>query len=109
MTTVFIFHGYGADPCANWFPWLKEQLEAKGYTVFVPAFPNTNNPDREKWLKHFEQYKDKIDVNTIFVGHSLGAPFILNILESFISNPYLNPILEPGTKELVSIMRLKRV
>ena len=82
MTNVFIFHGYGADPSVNWFPWLKEQLEAKGYTVYVPAFPDTNNPDRKKWLEHFEQYKDKVDEDTIFVGHSLGAPFILNVLET---------------------------
>lgn len=81
MTNVFIFHGYGADPSANWFPWLKEELEKKGYTVFVPAFPDTNNPDRDKWLEHLEQYKEHINEDTIFVGHSLGAPFILNILE----------------------------
>lgn len=82
LTTVFIFHGYGADPGANWFPWLKEHLEIKGYTVYVPEFPNTNFPDREKWMKHFEQYKDKVNEDTIFVGHSLGAPFILNVLET---------------------------
>ncbi len=82
MTNVFIFHGYGADPNANWFPWLKEELEKKGYSVFVPAFPDTNNPNREKWLEHMEQYKEHIDEDTIFVGHSLGAPFLLNILET---------------------------
>ncbi len=82
MASVFIFHGYGAEPGSNWFPWLKGELEAKGYTVFVPAFPDTEHPDREKWLKHFEQYRKDVDEDTIFVGHSLGAPFILNILET---------------------------
>lgn len=82
MTTVFIFHGYGANPDANWFPWLKIELEKKGHTVFVPAFPDTDHPDREKWLEHFEKYKKHVDEDTIFVGHSLGAPFILNILET---------------------------
>jgi len=81
MTNIFIFHGYGADPSVNWFPWLKEELEKKGYKVFVPAFPDTDNPNREKWLRHFEQYKEHVNEDTIFVGHSLGAPFILNILE----------------------------
>ncbi len=82
MSTVFIFHGYGADPNSNWFPWLKKELEKKGYRVFVPAFPDTNNPSREKWLKHFEQYRKQITEDTIFVGHSLGAALILNILET---------------------------
>lgn len=82
MKNVFIFHGYGADPNANWFPWLKEQLEAKGYKVFVPAFPDTNLPNRDKWMKHFENYKDHVNEDSIFVGHSLGAPFILNVLET---------------------------
>ncbi len=82
MKNVFIFHGYGADPGANWFPWLKEQLEVKGYKVFVPAFPDTNMPNRDKWLKHFEKYKDHVNEDTIFVGHSLGAPFLLNVLET---------------------------
>ena len=82
MGNVFIFHGYGADPSANWFPWLKEELEAKGCTVFVPAFPDTDHPNRDKWLKHIEQYRKHITEDTIFVGHSLGAPFILNILET---------------------------
>ncbi|NYZ76793.1 serine hydrolase family protein [Candidatus Micrarchaeota archaeon] len=81
MANAFIFHGYGASPDANWFPWLKKELEARGYNVFVPAFPDSNHPDREKWLKHFEQYKKHVNKDTVFVGHSLGAPFILNILE----------------------------
>jgi predicted alpha/beta hydrolase family esterase len=95
MADVFIFHGYGADPNSNWFPWLKEQLEAKGYTVFVPAFPDTNNPNREKWMKHFEQYKKHITEDTIFVGHSLGAALILNILET-LSKPIKASFLVAG-------------
>jgi len=81
MTNVFIFHGFEANPDANWFPWLKEELEKKGYTVFVPEMPNSGSPKLDAWMKHMEQYKDKIDENTIFVGHSLGSPFILHILE----------------------------
>ena len=38
-TNVFIFHGTEGYPEENWFPWLKEKLEAKGYKVFVPQFP----------------------------------------------------------------------
>lgn len=82
MTNVFIFHGFEANPDANWFPWLKEELEKKGYTVFVPEMPDSGSPKLDAWMKHMEQYKDKIDENTIFVGHSLGCPFILHLLQN---------------------------
>ncbi|MEM4359442.1 MAG: alpha/beta hydrolase [Candidatus Bilamarchaeaceae archaeon] len=81
MSTVFIIHGWGANPESNWFPWLKKELEKRGYKVFVPAFPDSDFPNLAKWLKEFEKYRKYIDKNTIFVGHSLGVPFILNILE----------------------------
>ena len=37
---IFIFHGTEGYPEENWFPWLKEKLENKGYKVFVPQFPS---------------------------------------------------------------------
>ena len=36
---IFIFHGTGGYPKENWFPWLKQQLEIKGFNVTVPQFP----------------------------------------------------------------------
>lgn len=79
--TVFIFHGTGGYPKENWFPWLKREIEQNGYQVFVPQFPNADNPNLGQWLKELDKYKQYIDENTIFVGHSLGGLFILDILE----------------------------
>lgn len=83
MPKVFILHGWGATPDSNWFPWLKTELEQKGYAVFVLAFPDPDLPNLKKWLNEFEKYKKYIDKNTIFVGHSLGATFIFHILQEF--------------------------
>lgn len=79
--TVLIFHGTGGHPQENWFPWLKEKLEKKGCTVFVPAFPTPKGQSLEAWLKVLGSYKKNIDENTIMIGHSLGGLFLLRVLE----------------------------
>ena len=77
----FIIHGAYGHPKENWFPWIKEKLEEKGHEVFAPAFPTPEDQTLDNWLNVFFQYK--VDENTIFIGHSLGVPFILSLLEKF--------------------------
>lgn len=81
MANIFIVYGVGGHDKENWFPWLKEQLEILGHRVFIPKFPTPENQTLENWLKVLEQYKEYINQETLFIGHSLGAPFILNIAE----------------------------
>lgn len=81
MPTIFIFHGIQGHPAENWFPWLKTQLEKKGYHVIVPAFPHPDKPLLDEWMKHMKQYEKDIDEHTIFIGHSLGAGFALRWME----------------------------
>jgi predicted alpha/beta hydrolase family esterase len=78
---VFIIHGAYGNPNENWFPWLKKELESRCHHVIVPVFPTPENQDLEEWMKVFEPYMDKINKDTIFIGHSLGVAFILSILE----------------------------
>ena len=77
----FIIHGAYGNPEENWFPWLKEKLESKGHTVFVPKFPTPENQSLDNWMGTFEKYLDSLDSETVFIGHSLGPAFILSILE----------------------------
>lgn len=81
MTTVFIFHGTGGHPNENWFPWLKEELQKLDCKVIVPKFPTPEGQTLTNWLKVFDNYKSDFDKDTIFVGHSCGASFILNLLK----------------------------
>jgi len=81
MSTVFIFHGTGGHPGENWFPWLKEKLEAAGHSAIVPKFPTPEGQSLQSWLAVFDKYKDKVDEQTIFVAHSLGCIFLLRVLE----------------------------
>lgn len=82
MTDIFIIHGAFGYPNENWFPWLKKELEKLCCKVFVPEFPTPKNQTLNNWLDTFKNYKKYIDESSIFVGHSLGCAFILNVLET---------------------------
>jgi predicted alpha/beta hydrolase family esterase len=78
---IFIFHGVGGSPQENWFPWLTRELEKLKQEVIVPQFPTPEGQTLDNWLKTLERYNDKLTPDTILVGHSLGVPFALNIIE----------------------------
>lgn len=78
---VFIFHGTGGSPEENWFPWMKQELEKSGCKVFIPKFPTPEGQNLISWIEVFENYKKYLNKNTIFIGHSIGCAFILDILE----------------------------
>lgn len=79
--TIFIFHGTRGNPSENWFPWLKKELEKDGHKVIVPQFPPPPNEALENWLKVLHKYKQHINKDTIFIGHSRGGRFLLLLLE----------------------------
>ena len=82
-SNVFIFHGTEGYPEENWFPWMKEQLEAKGCKVIVPQFPSPPEIPAKisEWFEVFNKYQEDINENTIIIGHSLGGVFALRVLE----------------------------
>ena len=77
----FIIHGIYGNPEENWFPWLKKELENENYEVIVPKFPTPINQSLESWLRVISKYEGKINEDTVLIGHSLGAAFILDYLE----------------------------
>lgn len=81
MSTIFVIHGVEGHPAENWFPWLKSELENLGHTVFVLAFPTPHQPNLMAWLSFFKRYEKDLGEDSIVIGHSLGALFLLHILE----------------------------
>lgn len=79
---VFLIHGWDGYPEEGWRPWLKKELEQRGYEVSVPAMPDTSNPTLKKWLDHLQSVVGSPDEQCYFVGHSLGCITILRYLES---------------------------
>ena len=64
-TNIFILHGTEGHPGENWFPWLKQELEQKGYNVIVPQFPTplVIPAKISEWfdiLKDFQQYINRM-------------------------------------------------
>lgn len=78
---AFIFHGTYGNPNENWFPWINKKLEEINCKTFVPKFPSPENQSLNSWLKVFEEFKSELNSETIFIAHSLGAAFALNLLE----------------------------
>jgi len=96
----FIVHGSYSSPESNWFPDLKEKLEALNQTVIAPAFPSPQNQSLEHWMKVFEKYLPTIrSVDKVcMIGHSLGPLFILHAIEKhdlkIDSAIFVSPFLE---------------
>ena len=79
---LIIVHGWEGSPDHGWYPWLKAEMEKRGWEVVAPALPNTNNPKAHEWLACLVQVAGKVDENTFMVGHSLGCVTIVCFLEN---------------------------
>ncbi|MBT4384604.1 serine hydrolase family protein [Candidatus Peregrinibacteria bacterium] len=93
MANVLIVHGVGGDPNENWFPWLKIQLEELGHKVIIPQFPTPKGQILSNWLEIFEKIKGELGEQPILIGHNLGVPFVVNIIEK---NPVKAAFLVAG-------------
>lgn len=81
MTRAFIIHGTGGYPEENWFPWLKKELKAMDIETVIPQFPTPKNQTPETWFTVISDYLPLIEKDSIMIGHSLGATFLLRVLE----------------------------
>lgn len=82
MPEVYIIHGLSGHPETGWKPWLKQELEKRGYVVHIPALPNTTRPTQAEWVKFITTLITNPSADTYLVGHSLGCITILRFLES---------------------------
>lgn len=96
--TFVVFHGAYGSPDSNWFPELKEKLEALGQKVVIPQFPVDDWPETTEtnfiktakkqnlssWLKEFGKVQKQFGNEKLcFIGHSLGPLFILHAVEKY--------------------------
>lgn len=89
MKNAIIVHGmpdkeeYYSDefPSASnshWLPWLQKQLLMQDIFAVTPEMPHAYLPEYEVWKTEFERFD--ITPQTILVGHSCGAGFLVRWL-----------------------------
>lgn len=87
MKNALILHGAGNNSQGNWFPWLKKELEERGYETWVPDLPNADVPNLKEWLEViFSNKAWQFNDESILIGHSSGATLILRILAELPEN-----------------------
>ncbi len=89
-----------------WLPWAQKQLALKGIPTNTPEVPNAWRPHYPTWKRAFEH----CDVNseTILIGHSCGAGFIVRWLSEnkdvktdkvILVAPWVDPSGDPGNAD----------
>ena len=75
-----LIHGYDSSSRGAFLPWLKEELEKKGFEVQAPDLPNSSHPKEKEQVARVLN-DCRIDEHTIVVGHSLGGTVALKALQ----------------------------
>lgn len=71
MKVIFLPGNGGCTPKDNWFPYVKNELEALGITVIDKDFPDNDICRAQYWLPFIKELG--ADEQTILIGHSTGA------------------------------------
>lgn len=116
MTKAIIIHGkpskevYYSDqfPSSSnfaWIPWLQKQLMIRDIKADTPEMPYAFEPRYELWSKELTRYD--IDSETILIGHSAGAGFLVRWLSEhrgiFVHKLILvAPSIDPTRKSTTS-------
>lgn len=79
MKNALILHGTANNHTGNWFPWLTEELENRGWKVFCPDLPHAERPNIKRYTEYILDHWT-LDSESVIVGHSSGAVEILGLL-----------------------------
>ena len=75
-------HGFKSSPDQHIWPWLRRELESRGFEVLIPELPDPMAPDRDAWTKALVDAAKLLTDEDIIVGHSLGGAAALRFLEA---------------------------
>ena len=98
MKRAFIIHGYGATPEDHWFSWLAQQLQAAGVATAIPALPDPEQPDFDRWQAALTTHLGTPDAQTFYVAHSLGR----HTSAEYSSSPDLTDACPPCPSSAIS-------
>lgn len=82
MKNALIIHAWYDNQNSHWYPWLKNELQNKGYHVDVPDIPELRKdvPDMKRVLTLIEN-NIVVNSNATIVGHSIGSLIAMRLGE----------------------------
>lgn len=92
-----ILHGYKSDATENFYPWLKLELERRGFKVQAPTMPMEDQDHPQKRLDYVLK-NVTFDQNTVIIGHSLGSVIAMKVVEQ-LNHPVAGLITVAGFAE----------
>lgn len=81
MKNAILLQGAGETQQSFWLPYVKQELEKRGYKVWLPQLPGIDNPDI-KIILPFLLKNGQFDEDTVIIAHSAGCPLTLAVLEN---------------------------
>ena len=93
MKRIFIIHRWGGTPNSDWYQWVLNELQIKGYQVFIPIMPETDKPDINKWVSKLSEIIGTPDDDICLIGHSIGSQTIMRYLMTLSENTKINKIV----------------
>lgn len=93
MKRAVVVHCWEGYPEYCWYPWVKKELEGKGFQVEVGAFPDTEKPNLNAWLPKLREVIGEPDEELFLIGHSLGCATIMRYLETLSENQKIGGVV----------------
>ncbi len=82
-SNYLIVHGSFGSSFSNWIPYLREEIESRGWGVYTPDFPiGVGKQNYENWSKLLKVYVEANIVNedTTIFAHSIAPIFLCKFL-----------------------------
>ena len=83
---ALILHGVSGYAGKHWMQWLHDWLITQNIEVIMPTLKNSENPAYEDWIPDiqniFSGMSDTDLKDLIVIGHSMGIPAALEIIQN---------------------------
>lgn len=97
MKNALILHGTNGDPEGNWFPWLKTELENRGYNVWAPELPGADAPNVKRYNDFIFSSGWEFNEESLLIGHSSGSVAIYGVLSKLPEGVQVRQAILVGT------------